>query len=350
MSNQNSHINGDNQSNADADDNIRCPACGSAHPNPKLKETYRYCMNCRSVMREASSIDLSKIPKAAGRLLCIAASYGHLDDASKAIDVREKVQAIIEGHGAKDCLNIPPQKNLLQLFGLNVTQSPCSLNEGRKCVRARFLVEGRKSEVVAIEGGKEFYLDNLGLFFSVPKSPPTLILGECWYGHPRGVQNGRGAFDVSEVLQARVEESGGTFLEISRLESLKDLFGDPCPNRRKNLVINYEIHGSSGSFVAEEVEGHLKKPIDLSYTPLIAPLIVIEKATYGMTKEGINEKIRDIQIELYSLNAITNRKALGLPISAEDNARLTNEDGTARVPHLQRKLKFAEGLKEGFID
>jgi len=64
---------------------------------------------------------------------------------------------------------------------------------------------------------------------------------------------------VSEVLQARVEESGGTFLEINRLESLRDLFGDPCPNRRKNLVINYEIHGSSGSFVAEEVEGHLKK-------------------------------------------------------------------------------------------
>lgn len=36
----------------------------------------------------------------------------------------------------------------------------------------------------------------------------------------------------------------------------------------------------------------MKKPIDLSYTPLIAPLIVIEKATYGMTKEGINEKVR----------------------------------------------------------
>ena len=33
--------------------------------------------------------------------------------------------------------------------------------------------------------------------------------------------------------------------------------------RRKNLVINYEIHGSSGSLKGEEVEGHLKKTIDL---------------------------------------------------------------------------------------
>ena len=106
-------------------------------------------------------------------------------------------------------------------------------------------------------------MDNVGLFIVVPKSPPTLILGKCWYGHPRGLIKGRGAFDVTEILQARVEESGGTFLEVNHRENLKELFGDPCPNRRKNLVINYEIHGSSGSLKGEEVEGHLKKTIDL---------------------------------------------------------------------------------------
>ena len=89
------------------------------------------------------------------RLLCIAASYGHVTDASKAIDVRAIIQAKIEGFGAKDCLNIPPQKNLLQYFNLDVGSSPCSLVEGRKCVRARFVVEGRKSEIIAMEGSKE---------------------------------------------------------------------------------------------------------------------------------------------------------------------------------------------------
>ena len=94
-----------------------------------------------------------------------------------------------------------------------------------------------------------------------------------------------------------MEESGGTFLEVNHREHLDKLFGDPCPNRRKNLVINYEIHGSSGKMVAEEVEGHLKKPVDLTYTPVIAPLIVIEKATYGLTQEGIKEKVRSVERE-----------------------------------------------------
>lgn len=120
--------------------------------------------------------------------------------------------------------------------------------------------------------------------------------------------------------------------------------------RRKNLVINYEIHGSSGSLKGEEVEGHLKKTIDLSYTPVIAPLIVIEKATYGLTEEGIKSKISDIQIELYTLSAIANRKSLGLPISIEDNSKLLNENGGLRIPHLQKKLEAANTLKEGFVD
>ncbi|GMH63890.1 hypothetical protein TL16_g03829 [Triparma laevis f. inornata] len=324
---------------------IRCPACGSAHPNPALCETYRYCQNCSSVMREASSIDMKKIPKPAGRLLVIAASYGHPDDASKAIDVRGTLQKKIEGYGAKDCLNITPQDDLLKYFGLK--QGPCG---GKKCIRVRFLIEGRRSETIAFEGSHEFHLDNVGLFIVVPKSPPTLILGKCWYGHPRGLIKGRGAFDVTEILQARVEESGGTFLEVNHRENLKELFGDPCPNRRKNLVINYEIHGSSGSLKGEEVEGHLKKTIDLSYTPVIAPLIVIEKATYGLTEEGIKSKISDIQIELYTLSAIANRKSLGLPISIEDNSKLLNENGGLRIPHLQKKLEAANTLKEGFVD
>lgn len=80
---------------------------------------------------------------------------------------------------------------------------------------------------------------------------------------------------------------------------------------------------------------------------MIAPLIVIEKATYGLTQEGINSKISDIQIELYTLSAIANRKSLGLPISIEDNAKLLNENGGLRIPHLQKKLEAANTLKEG---
>jgi hypothetical protein len=77
---------------------------------------------------------------------------------------------------------------------------------------------------------------------------------------------------------------------------------------------------------------------------------VIDKATYGLTPEGINEKKREIQLELYTLTAIQNRKSLGLPVSVEDNSRLLNANGTPRIPHLQKKLESASSLKQGYID
>jgi len=40
-----------------------------------------------------------------------------------------------------------------------------------------------------------------------------------------------------------------------RLASLAQLFGDPCPNRRKNLIINYEIHGAHGKLGKQKVSG-----------------------------------------------------------------------------------------------
>ena len=326
---------------------IRCPSCGVNHGNPALSHTYRYCQ-CGCVMRESSDIDIESFKhersKTMGRLLIIAASFGHQEDAKKAIDVRNLLQDRVEKYGAKDRLSINEKENLVEVFGAN----PC-FGE-KKCIRVRFYIEGRRSETVVFEGDKEGYLQAPGLFIVVPKSPPTLVLGNCMYGHPRGLIKGRGAFDVKEKLQALVEESGGTFLEITNLENLRNLFGDPCPNRRKNIVINYEIHGAIGKMTCEEVEGRLKKSIDLSYTPIIAPLIVIDKATYGLTPEGIAEKVREIQLELYTLTAIQNRKALGLPVSVEDNSRLLNPNGTARVPHLQKKLESASSLKEGFVD
>ena len=91
-----------------------------------------------------------------------------------------------------------------------------------KTIRVRFQIGKRRSEVLAHEA-KEFHLAAPGMLIVVPKVPPTLVLGPCTYGHPRGLNKGRGAFDVTEILQARVEESGGTFLEISNEEDLMEV-------------------------------------------------------------------------------------------------------------------------------
>ena len=238
---------------------------------------------------------MKAIPPAKGRLWIVAAAYGHPTDASQALDIRQILQNRVEAYGAKDRLAISEEESMMKdiLKAVHASEIPCP---GEcKAIRVRFMIEGRRSETICHED-KEFHLKAPGLYIVVPKSPPTLFISNCTYGHPRGLIKGRGAFDVTEILQSRVEESGGTFLEVGHEEDLKTLFGDPCPNRRKNLIINYEIHGATGKFKTQEVEGHLKKTLDLSYTPVIAPLIVIEKATWGLTPEGIQDKIREIEV------------------------------------------------------
>ena len=94
---------------------IRCPNCGSQHPNPALCETYRYCARCFCVIRATDAIDISHLPKPKGPLLIIAASYGHSADASKAIDVRAILQNRVEAYGAKDRLHIKEIDHLLEV-------------------------------------------------------------------------------------------------------------------------------------------------------------------------------------------------------------------------------------------
>lgn len=55
---------------------------------------------------------------------------------------------------------------------------------------------------------------------------------------------------------------------------------------------------------------------------MLAPLILVESATYGQTREGIDERLQLVQRDLSELFAIQNRKDIGMPLSREDNKRL----------------------------
>lgn len=55
---------------------------------------------------------------------------------------------------------------------------------------------------------------------------------------------------------------------------------------------------------------------------MLAPLIVIESATYGQIREGIDERLVVIQRELSDLLAMQNRKDMGMPVSRDQNMRL----------------------------
>merc|ERR1711865_524484 len=103
---------------------------------------------------------------------------------------------------------------------------------------------------------------------------PKLRLFKGTYGHPRGPIRGRGAFDVTEMLQARIDMNDGDFLEISRDESLKAIFGDPCVGTRKELTLQYEIVGSRGEVKQLEARGKLMQDLHLSSTPTVSPLLL----------------------------------------------------------------------------
>lgn len=55
---------------------------------------------------------------------------------------------------------------------------------------------------------------------------------------------------------------------------------------------------------------------------MLAPLILVESATYGQTREGIDEHLQLVQRDLSDLLGLQNRKDMGLPINREDNKRL----------------------------
>ena len=65
-------------------------------------------------MRATDAIDVSHLPRPKGPLLIIAASYGHPNDASFAIDVRDMLQQRVEAFGAKDRLHIKEADHLME--------------------------------------------------------------------------------------------------------------------------------------------------------------------------------------------------------------------------------------------
>ncbi|CAN0282227.1 unnamed protein product, partial [Ectocarpus fasciculatus] len=164
------------------------------------------------------------------------------------------------------------------------------------------------------------------------------------YGSPGEPSRGRGKMDVTEFMQGRVDLADGKYLFMSRKEPLTDLFGDPCPGRDKCLVLRYEIVGTEGRAEAIESDGRLLTPISISCTPMLAPLILVESATYGQTREGIDERLQLVQRDLSDLFAIQNRKDIGLPLSREDNRRLMG------LRPLIGDLEYLKKLTPRYVD
>ncbi|CAM9967797.1 unnamed protein product [Ectocarpus sp. 4 AP-2014] len=293
-------------------------------------------MRCCTVLQDPATLYWDT-PLGLGPFRVVAASYGHPRDPKLAIDVRRQLQARV---GVSDRLDIRRGESLTDWLG-----NPCP--GVRKVLRVRYVslegvAKGRRREVWLQESEEGHLAEAVSL--QVPTKLPLVVVFSAVYGSPGEPSRGRGKMDVTEFMQGRVDLADGEYLFVSRKEPLTDLFGDPCPGRDKCLVLRYEVVGTEGRAEAIESDGRLLTPISISCTPMLAPLILVESATYGQTREGIDERLQLVQRELSDLFAIQNRKDIGMPLSREDNKRLMG------LRPLISDLEYLKKLTPRYVD
>lgn len=318
---------------APSEGEIRCPNCGNAHRNPALVMCYRVCHHCLFVLREPDDIPNEQ----RHGVQILAASYGHPSDPRLAVDVAGVLRQMVASvHHERLC--VLTGDNLGRLFGTD----PCP--EQRKVLRIRYAIDGRRGEVAAFESAKTPLHLQKDLYLVRLRTMPLMTILKATYGHPRGVIKGRGAFDVTETLQYRVDSTAGRYCAISRCEDLTEVFGEPAQGRAKQLVIDYEIAGKAGELYEYENAGRLAKAINLDAAPSMAPQIIIEAATYGWTASSLAERKRLVQKQLFDCEMLQSRRSMGLPLSTEESKRLRE------LPAVRATLATLDDVQLAHVD
>jgi hypothetical protein len=147
------------------------------------------------------------------------------------------------------------------------------------------------------------------------------------YGHPKGLSStNRMSFDVVEILQALVDQAGGSFLSIGSMTPLTPLFRDPCPGYPKDLRIDYEIVGRAGKCTYSEVRGFLKKRVFIQSSPTITPIVFVLSATYGITPTGRKFRLDFITKQLRLIESIEHGIRQGLRPQVDQMQLLRQKD------------------------
>ena len=111
----------------------------------------------------------------------------------------------------------------------------------------------------------------------LPPFDPWLFIIYASYGHR---SDPRCQYNVTEKLQARIDDYGGRYLGIPGDEDVANWFGDPYPGGRKHLIIDYEMGGWLGDVTVPEAHGHLLEPLTI-IAPMVTPQLKIRYARFG---------------------------------------------------------------------
>ncbi|KDO22058.1 hypothetical protein SPRG_12045 [Saprolegnia parasitica CBS 223.65] len=280
-----------------ASTDLRCFNCGTAHPNPALRETYRYCLHCRKVLRESSECDTALLSGAPlNQLHILAASYGHPVDPALAIDVTSFVRARLTVMSSTSELYLSADVSELTL----VDPAPGVL----KVLLLRYVVPNfnpaltrRGDEVYVREVQPQTLATPIQLSFTMDRPPKLWILSGL-YGHRTSSTKGM-VLDVTERLTAWIDLFGhGCHLCIPSTQTLVDWLGDPCPGLTKALRLHYEVIGRAGQARQYEVDGHLKEDIVIQHLPVVSPGVLLEHADYGWPIQELERKRVELQAQV----------------------------------------------------
>jgi hypothetical protein len=248
-----------------------CACCGTRHLAPHLLNMYAACISCNNCLREPIKLRmLYEQTLQDAPLEILFATYGDEFDCTKAVEVTEKCkEKVIELKGRFDRIAFKAHSNMQEYFG--VDPSP-----GKpKQLRIRYRMHNIFGTLVFSVQADNTFPD--WVLLQRPAQRNLRII-RANYGHPKGLTaQGRMSFDVQELIQGLVDVGGGSYLNITSMQPISPIFGDPCPGYPKDMRIEFEVMSTFGEDTFDVVRGHLRRRIHIEATPIIAPIILISK-------------------------------------------------------------------------
>ena len=205
---------------------VHCDSCGMLHRNPRLCDTYRTCDFCFKIHRQPDQLRVTHRVRPKGPLHIQAAAYGHRR--------RRTARSRRIGSAAEVCEHQRRRVRAAAAAGENLVEPLGDLMRPARGsrLRLRYAIQGRRAERLVTESEPGFLAQDV-LVQAARGRQPRLVVRKATYGHPHGVIRGRGAFDVTEFLQARVDDGEETSCALALRRSSRTSLATPARASRK---------------------------------------------------------------------------------------------------------------------
>lgn len=294
-----------------------CGACGVQHLNPNMLDLYPNCVNCQNCLRDYAHLrDRYKGVVQLEPLEILTASYGDTASPVGAINITEHLNGIVMKFMHHDRLPFRDAQHFDKIFGGDPSPGK------PKQMRIRYRMHGKHGCVVIDVLPENRIPRNVMLMCPLARH---LTVSYAMFGHPKGRSTtGRMAYNVTEHIQGLIDLNGGSYIHISANTPLTRIFGDPCAGYVKDLLVEYDISGRSGTATVAEMRGRLKTELNIETSPVVSPLIFIESASYGISIQGKAEWLKYLNGLISKASFIEHRKSMRLPIKTSE-ARLLHK-------------------------